>query len=381
MTHFNNCVANNASALAKWHTILHLNVTASSPYSLALLALLQPESSLLRSPQQLWLTAQSRVDGTTPPALVTVLGLPLHEALRSLSSLPPTSAPLSALAEQITLIHVHDLYTRLFIHLVEASTASPLSTTSLKSLLSALESHNLGANLKASAFDKEIRSVMQSTQKGSVVHALGLVLIGLWGIFTGPSSSAQASLAAALVADQVSGTTHGLNSVSALLELLYPGCVPVSETPVFVSPLSPNAQKVDTLALSIIEYLSLLLTTSRSTEAMNMDREGRKEESLGVQRKVIKLRGVLNKTGWVGVESELDADDFEEVCDQPEEFILGDEADKRDLRPHQLESERIHYERAKERLVDILARIGRRAAGRANGRDEDSGLEGDLDEL
>lgn len=89
MTHFNNCVANNASALAKWHTILHLNVTASSPYSLALLALLQPESSLLRSPQQLWLTAQSRVDGTTPPALVTVLGLPLHEALRCLSSLPP----------------------------------------------------------------------------------------------------------------------------------------------------------------------------------------------------------------------------------------------------------------------------------------------------
>ncbi|WVO23958.1 uncharacterized protein IAS62_005316 [Cryptococcus decagattii] len=374
--------ANNASTLARWHTILHLNFTASSPYSLALLALLQPEFPPLRSPQQIWFTAQSRVDGTTPPALVTVLGLPLHEALRCLSSLPPTSAPLSALAEQITLIHVHDLYTRFFIHLVEASTSTPLTTTSLKSLLSALESHNLGANLKASAFDKEIKSVMQGTQKGSVVHALGLVLIGLWGIFTGPSPSAQASLAAALATEQASCASHGLSSVSALLELLYPGCAPISQANALASPpLSPNAQKVDTLALSIIEYLSLLLTTSRSTEAASTDREGRKEESLGVQRKVVKLRGVLNKTGWVGVESEVDADEFEEIYDQSEDFTLGDEADKRDFRPHQLESERIHYERAKERLVDILAKIGRRAAGRASGRDEDSGLEGDLDEL
>jgi hypothetical protein len=39
------------------------------------------------------------------------------------------------------------------------------------------------------------------------------------------------------------------------------------------------------------------------------------------------------------------------------------------------------FEDAKEKLVEVLATLGRRASSRAMGRDEDSGLEGDFDEL
>ncbi|WVQ75848.1 hypothetical protein IAR50_005481 [Cryptococcus sp. DSM 104548] len=359
----------------KWHTIFHLNVTASKPHALALLALLQPEIPLLRSPTDIWQSAQSLVDSTTPAALATVLQLPLHEVQKCLTAVSPTSAPLPALAEQITLIHIHDLYTRFFIHLVDASLPSSASTFTLRTLLADLEAHELGNSLQKSNFEKEIRATISGIQKGSAAHALGLVLIGLWGIFVRQQPEGQASLVAALAGLQVSGKLQGLESVGALLELLYPGCTGFAPALSGENHLSKTAKKVDHLALSIVEYLSLLLSKSASSVSSTVDdtpRGNRKEESINVQRRVVSLRGVLNKTGWVEIESSWD----EEDSDDEQSF----DTPAQEGQSH-LETERTKYERAKERLVDVLAKIGRRAAGRARGRDEDSGLEGDLDEL
>ncbi|ODN79479.1 hypothetical protein L202_03450 [Cryptococcus amylolentus CBS 6039] len=359
----------------KWHTILHLNMTASQPYTLALLALLQPEVVLLRSPASIWASAQSLVDSTTPAALVTVLQLPLHEVQKCLTAVSPTSAPLPALAEQITLTHIHDLYTRFFIDIVDASLPPSASPSTLRTLLEDLEAYGLGTHLQTSNFDKEIRATISGVQKGSAAHALGLVLIGLWGVFVRQRPEGQASLAASLAGLQVSGGVRGLESVGALLELLYPGCSVFAPAPFHEQNLSKTAKRVDHLALSIIEYISLLLSnpsSSASVSAENKPRGNRKEESMDVQKRVVSLRGILNKTGWVEIESSWDDDDSDDE--------QASAAPTQEGQSH-LETERTKYERAKERLVDVLAKIGRRAAGRARGRDEDSGLEGDLDEL
>ncbi|WVN91023.1 uncharacterized protein L203_106270 [Cryptococcus depauperatus CBS 7841] len=372
----------NPSTLARWHTILHLTATAQTPYSLALLSLLQPQMPVLRSSTQTWTKAQFLVDGNTPPALASVLELSFPEAQHCLSSVSPTSTPLTALAEQVTLIHIHDLYIRFFVHLVETSIPSSLSSDSLRTLLLELENHNIRASLIRANFDKEIKCVLEGIPKGSVGHALGLVLIGLWGIFAGPAPSAQATLAAALAADQVSDSVHGLSSIPALLELLYPGSSFSGEMPSLSSnKLSPNTRNIDNLALSIIEYISLLLFSSKMNP--EKDRASRKDESLSVQRKVVHLRSVLNKVNWVGLSSESSRfEDILEDEDENEEYG-GDDSIRScmDQEKGHLENEREKYERAKEKLVSVLSKIGRRAAGRARERDEDSGLGGDLDEL
>ncbi|WVQ79827.1 hypothetical protein IAT38_001927 [Cryptococcus sp. DSM 104549] len=369
----------NPTGLARAHIILHLNGSASTPYSLALLALLQPELPIIRTPEQIWHTAQSLVTPSTPPALATVLKLPFHETQRCLESLPVTASPIAAIAEQITLVHIHDLYSRLFIHLVEASTKSTLSSASVHGLLADLEATNLGASLTSSAFDKEIRSVVEGVPKGSPSHALGLVLIGLWGIFTGPSPSAQAALASALAADEIHGTSSGLASTPAMLELLYPGStashpLTPAERSAAASLLSSNARAVDNLAVACIEYIQLLLSAAEASAGIT--RLQRLEKSRSVQRATARLRLVLTQTKFVGMDAEVFEDEEDEFAQvQQEEGKV-----QQQLRGG-LESESEKFERAKVRLVEVLCRVGRRAAGRASGRDEDSGLEGDLDEL
>ena len=54
---------------------------------------------------------------------VTVLALPFEEIQYSLRLIPVTTTPLAAIAEQVTLVHINDLYSRLFVKLVEAAEA------------------------------------------------------------------------------------------------------------------------------------------------------------------------------------------------------------------------------------------------------------------
>ncbi|WVR04837.1 hypothetical protein IAU60_001849 [Kwoniella sp. DSM 27419] len=369
-----------ASAFERLHVILHLNVTATSAHSLALLALLQPALPWIRSPRRIWQQAQSKVTPETPAALATVLRLPLAEVNRSAELLEKTSKPIVAIAEQITLVHVHDLYSRFFVKLVEASTRSQSASNSnsVSSLLANLESQNVGSGLRSSAFDKEIRTVIEGLPRGSAAHALVLVLIGLWSVFTRPAPSAQAALAAALAAEQVQGAGAGLSSVSAMLDLLYPGSrdilARVDRADRAVK-LPRNAMAIDKLATACIDYIRLL-TSSAQLNDTTLTRVQRLDASRKVQKASAHLRLVLTQTKFVGLGDHHYRDyNGDDVSDD------GSEAGSVEQVETGLEGESKRFDMAKERLVRVLCEVGRRAAGRASGRDNDSGLEGDLEEL
>ena len=339
------------------HVILRLNRTASTPYSLALLALLQPPLPLIRSPRALWEDARLALTPDAPAALHTVLSLPFDDAARSLSLLPPTPSPITAIAEQVTLVHINDLLVSLFTRLVAASTA-PTPATSLKNLTANLSASSLSGEL--ASFDKEIRRVIDGVARGTAAHALGLVLIGIWGVLSGSTPSAQASLAAALAAEDLQGVGSGLSSVHSTLSLLAPGV----RTKTKGANLPANALAIDKLAVVCIDYIRLIA----SSGAINEDLDGqsrlqRLEASKRVNRAVTELRGVLVKTTFVGLaDLRVDESETEEVFEEGK-------------------SQGLEFERARETLVGVLTTIGRRAAGRAMGRDDDSGFEGDLEDL
>lgn len=318
-----------------WYTIFHLNRTAVDAHSLALLALLQPERPFLTSPERLWKQAQASITETTPSSLITILNLPLAEAERCLPLVPPSANPIEAMADEINLVLLNDLYSRLFTKLVAATTAEgPLPSTT-KTLLTNLTNYDIRSELKSTSFDKEIRGTVAGVSKGSSSHALGLVLIGLWGVLAGPSPSSQASLATALAAEEMTG--HALSSVPAMLNLLYPGFSPSVTTGSTSATLSPNALALDRLALVCIEYLKLVVSPSKGNRVEGSKRIGTVSTN---------LRLALAQT------------DLKSRAEQDDGVML-----------------------AKERLVGVLTAVGRRAMARVAGRDEDSGLEAEVDEL
>ena len=264
--------------------------------------------------------------------------------------IPKTASPVAAIAEQITLVYINDLYRTLFIRLVEATVKT--GTYSVKSLSSNLQACNLGNSLKP--FEKEMRSVIEGVPRGSAAHALGLVLLGLWGILCGTSAATQSALTSALAAEEVKGGGSALASVPAMLELLYPGTPSQMSTKrmEMVLALPANALAVDRLALACIEYIRLL--SNSKTLNSNGNRLQRLEASQSVQKATSHLRLVLTQTSFVGLSE-----------------------DEGEL----MKKETRNFEIAKEDLVGVLSVIGRRAAGRVRGRDEDSGLEGDWDDL
>lgn len=336
--------ATSITPLARYHLALRLNRSAVDAQSLALLALLSPTLPLLRSPMDIWAAAKAAITADTPSPLRQVLALGLDEARRALHLLPPTTSPLTALAEQITLVHLNDLYSRFFVQLVDAATKDgQIIPDSVKTLLGNVDSRSLGKDLRASLFDKEIRGVVAGVPRGTAAHALGLVLIGLWGLLTGPSPNAQAALASALAAEEVKGVGSSLASVGALRELLYPGSSMMDPA---IASLPSNAVTLDKLALVCISFIRLLATVSPLD--VSATRLERLAESRKVQKASSDIRLVLTQTTFAGMEEELEAKSFDV---------------------------------ARERLVTVLSIVGRRAAGRATGRDEDSGLEGDVEEL
>lgn len=323
--------------------------TAGSAYSLALLALLSPDLPLLPNAKQLWLAARSKLVETSPAVLKTVLALPLDEARESLELAPLTSNPIGAIAEQVTLVHLNDLFSRLFVRLVEATTQTGnVAPFSVKALMDNLSKRDLAAALSAASFDREIRAVVEGVPKGSAAHALGLVLIGLWGVFTGPTPAAQAALASALAAEEIKGVGASLHSVPAMLNLLFPGST--QSIPSTSLGVPSNALAIDKLALVCIDYVHLLLS-AESLNGAGRSRQQRVEASQQVQKATSNLRLMLTQTTFVGIDDEEGMED-------------------------ELQS----FDEARETLVSVLSLIGRRAAGRAT-LDDDSGIDQDAYEL
>ena len=366
--------------MTRWFTILHLNRTASDSHSLAILALLQPDFQVLPTPEKFWKQARASIDESTPASLITVLDLPLSEARHYLSLTGPTQSPIEGMADQITLIHLNDLYSRLFSKLVLASTnrGSTIPTTT-RSLLDNLTSYDIGSDLKTSGFDKELRGTIAGVSKGTASHALGLVLIGLWGIFTGPAPESQATLATALAAEEIR-TEHGggLASVSAMLNLLYPGSSTKSHgrpsTSTSTPKLNGNAMALDRLGLVCIEYLKLLISASAP-----VIKSERVEASRKIATVTTNLRLALAHTD---LRTPVIIEGGGEGAKRSRCDIESDSESERGRKGEgEVDDEEMSLSQAKERLVGVLSAVGRRAMGRVDGRDEDSGLEAEVDEL
>jgi hypothetical protein len=128
-----------------------------------------------------------------------------------------------------------------------------------------------------------------------------------------------------------------------MLELLYPGSS--TPQPAAATSLVPgNAQAIDKLAMACIGFVDLLFSSPRGTETRS--RLDRLEASQRVQKEASRLRLVLTQATFVG----LDEDE---------------------------EDEAIAFDDARQKLVSMLCSVGRRAAGRGAGRDDDSGLDDD----
>jgi hypothetical protein len=361
----------------RWFTILHLNRTASDSYSLAILALLQPEYQALNTPDKLWREARASINETTPAALITVLELPLSEAIHYLALVGPTQNPIEGMADQITLVHLNDLYSRIFTKLVQASTDPKHAVpTTVRALLNNLTTYDIGSELKASGFDKELRGTIAGVSKGTPSHALGLVLIGLWGVFTGPAPESQATLATALAVEEIQTQAGaGLTSVSAMLNLLYPGSSTKStngnrdgNNSYSNSNANANAMALDRLALVCIEYLKLLMSAANPPKTTIERIEASKK--IGVITTNLRLALAYTDLKITPTISPV-SDGRDKGSDALRESESGVESEEMGL----------GMQSAKERLVAVLSAVGRRAMGRVDGRDEDSGLEAEIDEL
>jgi hypothetical protein len=327
------------------HLALRLDKKA---YPLALLALLQPEPGVVakafgaRSAEDVWREAQDRLTEDDPKALRTVLALPFDEALAALDLVAPTPTPLAAIAEQMALVHLADLYARLFVQMVQS-----MNGTSVASMIK-------GMPRISAPFEDELRAVLSSSARGSAAHGLALVLVGLRGVIgTSPSAAAQAALASSLAAEEMRGPP--MASVRAMLELLYPGFAPTHfELDLRASAgVRGTARALDKLAMVMIGLVRMMVRYApvAGDVAAKEERAERKGTSRGLARATGELRELISGVGAMGAsEGEVDG-------------------------------ERERFESAKERLVRVLTAVGRRATRRARGRDEDSGVDGEVEEL
>lgn len=323
-------------ALVRWHVAVRLRQSSQDPYSLALLALLSRDS---QSSQHIWAEARSKCETDTP--LGAVLALPLDEASRCLELVPPTPAPIAAIAEQVNLVHLYDLYTRFFAHLVSATGGA----TSLPPMLANIQKSGMAGDLKS--LDREIKVILRSVPRHSTTSALSLVLLGLWGLFSGYQSPA--SLVSALAEEELKGAGSSLASVSAMLELLYPGSSsPQRNASAPAATVSVNAEAIDNLAMTCIGFVDLLFSSSRyNSAAKGIDRL---EANYRVQKESARLRLVLTQANFVGLDE-----------DEEDTSIKS-------------------FDTARQKLVAVLSTVGRRAAGRSAINDDDSGLDDETDE-
>ncbi|KAL7419112.1 hypothetical protein Q5752_005948 [Cryptotrichosporon argae] len=324
-----------ASPLVKHHAMVHLG-RSSDPYALAILALLQPRMPFFPSPTAIW--ARARALNSSSGALGAVLALPLAEASTYLAAGRPTSAPIAAIAESFALAHLSDLYARLFVRLVDAAvpTTAP-APGSLPELRANVARSDLGARLRASTFDSEARDALALAPRGGDAHALALVLTALWGVLTGPAPAAQAALAAALVQAKPTST---VDSVRAVLDLLYPGSGYAKRGAAARPGGSAHAQSLDAMARAMVALLGMLVEPATGAQLV---------------RQTAKVRALLAQcaVGPRAAQAQDEGSD-DERDDEPAGQGRADED--------------AAYENARERLVDALVGVTRRVPGHGPSR-------------
>ncbi|KAJ9120237.1 hypothetical protein QFC22_003137 [Naganishia vaughanmartiniae] len=247
-----------------------------------------------------------------------------------------------------------------------------------------------------SAFKTRIHSVLTGVERDSEAHTLGLVLIGLWGHMVGQEPVRQRALANMLIAQQLrradGSAMCSLISVDLVLALILPGYRSPAKTSKqdirSKAALSDMAQELDTIAAVCLRYVLLLRSVPLLAKS-EANRQERQRSSLYVRQACLEIRVLLARPAFdIQPESVTDqplviaAKDIQVLGIHAHPYAEIDPLEHNNSsRDAEEQAEQAEFYRQTDRLIDLMTVVGYRAAGRAAGRDDDSGVEGDLDEL
>lgn len=337
--------------------------------------------------QTAWTKAQKLIDQNDTRAIQDVCALTLSEAERWLHQVEPSMRPIEDIANQLVLEDLDHVLTHLYVSLVGASYPLESSGNQLPVLVENMDRSTKAtqAVLADSAFKARIQRILTGIKKDSEAHVLGLVVIGLWGHLIGQEATRQRALANMLIAHQMKRAdgVGSIQSVDLLLALVLPGYKNPKNSP---KPprrqLSRTAQELDTIAAVCLRYLLLLRSVSQLAKS-DAPRQQRLRSSIYVRQTCLEIRMLLAHSAFdTRVEAETGA-----VVSPKDTRALGLGAYGHPVEREPLEgdereeSEDAEFAQQTDRLIDLMTIVGCRAASRAGGRDDDSGVEGDLEEL
>jgi hypothetical protein len=300
-----------------------------------------PEYALLQALHnhngQQWAHARTLALDSLDKTLIDVLSLSFSEVKTLKSKLGPVEDPIRAIADYLTVTHLDDLATRLYISLVESRNDS-----------GQVERRPL-ASLADPRYKSQIFEALVGVPKNSNAYALGLVLIGLWGVLGGQDASAQRSVANILIAGQIKGHLD-LPSVDAFLNLVAPGYrSPASRSP--STPAGPGVHELDTLLNVCLRYVTLVRKVALKDPA---HRSAIYHESVAIrqllgqptfQRTFKDIFGYRVRNGSSA--SDASGSDTESIASSDEESISA------------IEAEVEAFDKQTDRLIDTLVGIGR----------------------
>lgn len=328
-----------------------------------------------------WIKARKIVNmQDSTRSLQDVSVLPLHEAEQWLHKVTPTRRPLEDIANQLVLEELDHVLTHLYVTLVAATYPTDSSGTHLAVLVDNMQRSTKATHavLAYSAFKARIQRILAGVEKESESHVLGLVVIGLWGHLVGQEASRQRALANMLIAQQIQrpdGLIADLPSVDLLLALIVPGYKnPKSTKKRTRRYLSATAQELDNVASVCLRYLLLLRSVPQLAKS-DAPRQQRLRSSIYVRQACLEIRMLLARPAF-DTRTETDLG----VLVSAGDTRASSPTDTAD-RGNDDEAEDADFATQTDRLIDLMTIVGCRAASRAGGRDDDSGVEGDLEEL
>lgn len=362
--------------LSSLHLRLHMAAqNTTSPSQLALDAFLAPtQAESVRS----WSKARQAATYADDVVASTVTALPLRDARNLLNTVKPTAYPLQAIANQSVIIHLSDLTSKIYTTLMESTCGE--GKTTLKGMSKNLQSPAILQLVQQDVFKAEVQDALIGVPRGTEGYALGLVLIGLWGLLAGQDAEARRELATLLAGEQTLGVASNFSSVTTLLSILAPAYRPSGLPLPSHLNISEAAQDLDTLVTVCLHWISLLASAPRLAleTAPRLERlaSSKKVKEVTLNLRVLLAHPAFRKT-FEGAEKSSSAEGS------------SDEASNNSSRPASINGEGLPltdvevevFDKVTYRLVEVLTVLGKKAGERASGRDEDSGVEGDLDEL
>lgn len=321
----------------------------------ALRALLAPSK---RASKRLWFDARLRTSEQQDPIANQVLALPLAEASDILRKVQPTNDPLGSIANNLVLVHLNDILSRIYINLVDTSVIDISPTSGIATVEASRLA--IAADLQRDAFISEIQAVLTDTPRGTESYALGLVLIAIWGLLAGQDVEMQRRVAYMLTIEDMQGVGNNLASVQAVLDMLAPNANGPSASRRGTSKrLTAAAREVDVLALACIQWLTMLDAAARTATAQAPSQQWMQVASL--ELRVLLANPVFHRQFRDKVaesDSEDEGEDSSTASVDSDGRIEGVKS-KDGTEVDEVDLEVEAFDRATERLIDALTVISR----------------------